>query len=175
VEHVERTVVKGRQVYKTRTGAELLQKMFEALVPDMYDLIDIPQELRRVGRTMRSLIEGEWAPDFEGMTLLEQAYFAIPLMNTFRLEAVAFKASGKDPAEFYPRVDKIFGVLAQIHPGVAWVAIRNSMAWESCNRKSTGGKSFGGMGLICEMKLVKCNLFMEVFLKIRQYHKESVS
>jgi hypothetical protein len=110
---------------------------FEHLIPEIRHLIDVPPELATMGRTMRGLLNGDWAPIFKGVSLVDQAALAVP-MNAFRLTVEPYVNSGDPiPAE----------VLA-----VSETVARLSRPSRSPRRVSPwGGRFEGGMGSHSEL------------------------
>jgi hypothetical protein len=151
--------------YRVRTHQAVLAMAFERLMPEIKGLTDLPDELRRVGRSMGALLDGTWDPALDEMDLEEQARIAVPLMNAMRL--LAEPHGDGPPPEVRARSEVACALMLRMDPAVAWVAIRNSMAWESTNRPSQGGESYDWMRLwMPHMKAVPS--WMDVFVRIRR-------
>jgi len=128
-----------------RTGQVVLALAFERLLPEIRDLVDVPPEMRRAGRRLRDALAGRWDPPVEEWDLEDQARLAVPLMNYMRL--LAERHGGSPPDRARGRSRRAAALMLRMDPAVAWVAIRNSMAYEASNRPTQGGREYDWMRL----------------------------
>ena len=151
--------------YRARTGQVVLALAFERLLPEIRDLIDIPPEMRKAGRGLKAILSGRWDPGVEGMSLEDQARLAVPLMNAVRL--LAEPHGGSPPRGVREKSARAARLMLRVDPAVAWVAIRNSMAWEASNRPTQGGGGYDWISKwVPHMRAVPA--WFDVFNRIRR-------
>lgn len=100
--------------------------------------------------------------EIEAMSPADQAVILVPLMNALRLRLPA--VGPIDPSLFAGARD----ILMRADPGVAMLAIRNSMAWEARNRP--GGQAWdSGDGVARMSRLMDVDRgWFDVFVRIRR-------
>jgi len=151
--------------YRVNTGQAVLAMAFERLLPQIRDLIDVPPELRRAGKDVKAIMSGKWDPDVESMDLEDQARIAVPLMNAVRL--LAEPHGNKPPRDVRAKSERIARLMLRVDPAVAWVAIRNSLAWEASNRPTQFGKGYDWWRLwVPHIQAIP--IWFEVFVRIRK-------
>lgn len=153
-------VVRQAGQYRTLTGQPALLEAFDEVEEYMRPLWDVPPELQAVDPAIVAYAQGKALPP--KMSREDQARICIPLCNYFRLicERQAFEDA---PPQVRLEVDLIGDALLHMDWDIAWVGIRNSMAWESSNRASTGGKPFEWTTI---QKYLTRTRMMKVFVKI---------
>jgi hypothetical protein len=126
--------------YKVRTTQDALRKAFAEVESLCRDIWDLPPAIQCAHPLIQGIAQGTaHLPAMPDRRV--QAMAAIPLMNYFRLLAERQDFNDASP-EVLAQVDRIARALEDVDSDIVWVAIRNSMAWESSNRASTGGVPF---------------------------------
>lgn len=155
-------IIREAGKYRTNTGSVELHEAFLEIESYLEPIWDVPPTLEAVSDLVRGISEGMAPP--AAPYRREQALLAIPLCNYFRL----LSEDDPDFDRAFPwtvaRLNWIADALLPMDADILWVGIRNSMAWESSNRASTGGKPFDWTSIL---KHITRTRMMAVFHKIR--------
>ncbi len=158
----EITEVPGSGGYRLNTSSNGLRAAAEALLPHVKDLVDVPPELSALGVGMKAVMSGAYEPpDVESWSTAQQAALAVPTMNAVRL------ACEEDPSQGYAKVVGAMRLMLRVHPSVAFLAVRNSMAWEASNRPSCGHGSYDWRRVLMPLLDHPGSRWAEVFVRIR--------